>query len=104
VVHKEHAKRGGRGGWNRKGAIHLGVAARLQHETATMEIEPADGVVALLQDGGTVGFRKALKDETHWLAAGVHLDGTVGGREVGREIGHGRGWIARDEAFGRRFR
>ena len=48
-----------------------------------------DGVVALLQDGGTAGFRKALKDEAHWLAAGVHLDGAVGGDRVGGELGHG---------------
>jgi hypothetical protein len=98
-MHEQHAERGWRGSWNRQRAIHLGVAARLKHEATAVEIEPADGVMALLQDGGTAGLWKAFKDETHWLAAGMHLDGTVGGGGAGSEIRHGRGWIARNEAF-----
>jgi hypothetical protein len=51
-----------------------------------------------------VGFWKAFKEETHWLAAGVIPTVRVGGSGAGREIAHGRGWIARDEEFGRPFR
>src|SRR5262249_8889138 len=97
VVHEQRAERGGRGGCNQESAKHLGASTGLSHEAAPAAIEPADSVVALFQDGGTVGFRKTFKDEAHRFAAGVHFDGAVGG--TGRtESSIMTGWIARNEA------
>ena len=99
VVHEQRAKRRGRGGGDDEGAVHLGVSARFQHQAAAVEIEACRGVVALLQDGGPAGFREAVQDETHRLAAGVHLDRAVGGDGVGGEIGPGAVGRSADRGF-----
>ncbi len=86
VVHEQHAECGGRGGGDHERAVHLGVAARLQHEAAAMKVEARRGVVALFQDAGAAWFGKAGQDETHRFTAGVHLDGAVGGDGEGGQV------------------
>ena len=95
VVHEQRAERGGRGGRDHERAIHFGVAAGFQHEAAAVQVEAGGGIVALFQHGGAVGLREAFQYEAHRLAAGVHLDGAVGGDRVGREVGHGCGVAGR---------
>ena len=84
----------GGGGRNHECAVHLGVAAWLQHEASAVEIEPAGRVMALVQDGDAAGLGEACHDEAHRFAAGVHLDGAVGGDRMGREVGHGGSALA----------
>ncbi len=91
VVHEQHAERGGRGGGDDERAIHLGVAARFQHEAAAMEVEAGGGVMALFQDAGAAGLGEAFEDEPHRLAAGVHFDGAVGGDGGDGKVGHAGG-------------
>jgi hypothetical protein len=91
VVHEQRAELGGWGGRHHECAVHLGVSAGLQHEAAAVKVEPGRRVVALVEDGGPVGLGEALHDQAHRFAAGVHLDGAIGGDRVRGEIGNGVG-------------
>ena len=95
VVHEQHAERGRRGGRDHERTIHLGVAARFQHETAAVQVETGGGIVALFQHGGAEGFGEAFQDQPHRLAAGMHLDGAVRGNRVREEVGYGAGVAGR---------
>lgn len=56
-----------------------------------MEVEARRRVVALVEDAGAAGFGETLHDEAHRFAAGVHLDGAIGGDRVDGEFGHDAG-------------
>jgi hypothetical protein len=50
------------------------VAAWLEHEPTTMEVEPSRCILALLQDVAAARLREAFQDQAHRFAASVHLD------------------------------
>ena len=60
VVHEQRTECSGRRGRDDERAIHLGVAARFQHEAAAVEVEAGGGVMAHFHDAGAAGFREAF--------------------------------------------
>ncbi len=94
VVHEQHTERSGSGRLNRKRAIHLGVPAWFEHQAAAVDVQARRGVTPLLQHRGAPGFGETFKNQTDSFAAGVHLDGAVGGGWPYAKISHGIGGVA----------
>ena len=94
VVHEQHAECGGRSRRDDEGAVHLGVAARFQHEAPAVQVEPCGGIVPSLQHRAATRLGETFEDEAHRLAACVHLDGSVAGDGAGGAIGHAAGVTA----------
>jgi hypothetical protein len=95
VMHEQHAERCGWGGRHHQRAIHLGMSARLQHQAPAMQIEAGRGIVAHFQNRGAARLGKAVEDEAHRLAPGMHLNGAVGGEGRDGHAGWCGGWRVR---------
>ena len=81
VVHEEHAGvRAGRDRLGEERAVHVGMAAGLEHQRAPQVVGPLLHPVALLEHRPADRRGKAVDDETQRLAGGVRVDGLQSNR------------------------
>jgi hypothetical protein len=75
VVDEQHGEIGaGQVGLHLKHAIHVVMAARLEHQKFAVTVEMLAGVAAFGEDRGARNLRIAGNDNAHRLAARMHLD------------------------------
>jgi hypothetical protein len=75
VVHEEHAGNGRRAhGLGQQRAIHVGMAARLEHQRPSQMIDVALGPGALVEHRLAFGTRKAVHNQAQRLTGRMRVD------------------------------